>query len=86
MSPEIASARTERAFHLHRHPQPLRKTDRAWLKLIVAGVVYVADLPAPVAERLIARRAIALLVSQEAGQRPRWLGTARGVAKLAEPA
>lgn len=86
MGPETASAPAQKPFRRHGHPRPLRKTDRAWLERIVAGGVHVADLPSPVAERLIAKGAIALLVPEKDGQRPLWLGTVRGVAKLAEPA
>lgn len=31
-------------------PLPLRNTNRAWLKRIVAGSVHVEDLPAPVTD------------------------------------
>ena len=87
MGPETACAPAERAFRRHGHPQPLRKIDRAWLQRIVAGGgMNVADLPAPVAERLVAKGTIVLVVPERAGQRPRWLGTERGVEKLAEPA
>jgi len=87
MGPEAASAPAQKPFRRHGHPQPFRKVDRAWLERIVAGGgVYVADLPAPFAERLIGKTAIVLLVSEKDGQRPRWLGTVRGVAKPAEPA
>ncbi len=47
--------------------------------------MYVADLAAPGAEQLIIKRAIAMLVPERDGERPRWLGTAQGVAKLADP-
>lgn len=86
MGLQTASEPAGGAFRRLHDPQPLRKTDRAWLERIVAGGVYVADLPAPIAERLIAKRAISLLAPLKVDERPRWLGTARGIEKLAEPA
>ena len=74
----------ETVFRRHHHPHPLRKTDRRWLERIAAGGIRAGDLPATIAERLIAKNAIRLVKAQP-GERATWDATDRGRAKLQEP-